>query len=111
MGQLFIYTMQKYKKIKKITEINKSIKKILSKENIKEINKLKNIRRSYYKKCKKFISVVENNDLDYVKIYKKIKNDNDLKWGFLGGSNKFKIKRSLMEAKKFIKNYELKLVN
>ena len=72
----------------------------------KEIALLKKIRKKYYFNSKKFIDLY-NNYKDCEDFFSRLQNTT-LKnnWGFLGSKPKEKIKRSLMEAKLYIKKYE-----
>ena len=99
------------KELHKKKDTVKIVKKELSNHSKIEKNKISVIRKSYYKRCISFIKFIENKKVNYDKIFNDIKLNKKLKWGFLGGTSKFKIKRSILEAKKYIKLYQNNIVN
>jgi ubiquinone/menaquinone biosynthesis C-methylase UbiE len=107
----YSYILCKNKKnIKKKSYMEKIIRKELPTQLNLEMNKIHQTRISYYKKCLQFLSFIEKNNHNYDKIYDAIKKNKNIKWGFLGGTSKFKIKRSILEAKSYIKRYKLNMV-
>lgn len=107
----YSYLLCKNKKnIKNNSDLSKIIKKELATQSRFELRKIRQIRISYYKKCIKFINLIEKNNLTYDMLYKKINNNKNIKWGFLGGTSKFKIRRSILEARTYIKNYNLNMI-
>ncbi len=77
-----------------------------------ELNGLIEIRNKYYKRCKQFVALHREFNGDAVKIIAAIQDESrKFYWGFLGGDDSERVKRSFDEAKQYIECYESQKVN
>lgn len=88
------------------------MKKIHSVDYLNEIKNLSQLRINYYENCIKILNFYNSNtpkDDEFIKYIRSLKSKTFC--GFLGGKKSSIVKRSLMEAKKYIKEFESGIVN
>lgn len=102
--------VKKSNKFISIDELNNFINK--SNLNIAklELGKINDLRKSYFYRSKTFINIYDKANGDYQKILNEIDNKK-LFWFFLGGEPEKILKRSYMEAKKYISLFNQEKIN
>jgi len=71
-----------------------------------ELKKIDDIRKSYYERCKRFISVYAAFECRPDELVNHLRRNPDLKWGWLGGAPDVVTARSFKEANWYITEYE-----
>lgn len=71
----------------------------------KEIKKIHNKRKEYYISCKKIINNFDKKQPSEM-VFRKFISKEKISWGFLGGNSKEVIKRSILEAKRYVVEYD-----
>ena len=105
-----------YLLVKKINKLpsTKEINNFISKTNLNnskiELNKIVDLRKSYFDRSQMFINIYKENNGDYYKIMHSIKSKK-LFWFFLGGEPQEILKRSYMEAKKYVSLFKKEKIN